>query len=89
MTITHNQKEFIISLDKEAKEILKNGGGQEELLVSLSNRIFEIKGIMDSSTHDELDYYCAQYDGFYYYMKLMEQLAKGCSDGVFDDIIKK
>lgn len=89
LAITDKQKDFIISLDHEAKEILQNGGGQESLLISLSNRIFEIKGIMDSSTHTELDYYCSKYEGFYYYMKLMEQLAQGCADGAFDDIMKK
>ena len=87
MSITVLQKDFIIGMDNTAKQILAHGG-QEELLMSLCNKMTEIKEIMDSSSEGELDYYCDKYDGFYQYMKLLEQLAQGCKDGAFNDILK-
>ena len=55
--------------------------------MSLCNKMEPIKKIMDSASENELNYYCDKYDGFYAYMKLLEQLAQGCADGVFKDII--
>lgn len=86
VALTTSQKEYIVSMDGKAKEVLKHGG-QEALLMSLTNNIFEIQAIMDSTSHDELNYYCRQYDGFYMYMKLLENIAQGCADGIFDDIV--
>ena len=86
MSITKSQKEFIISMDNTAKQILSHGD-QEELLMSLCNKMTEIKDIIDSSSLDELNQYCDQYNGFYQYMKLLEKMAQGCADGVFKDLI--
>lgn len=74
-------------MDNTAKQILSHGG-QEALLMSLCNKMTDIKGIMDAASQDELNRYCDQYDGFYQYMKLLEQIARGCKDGVFNDILK-
>ena len=87
MSLTIAQKEFIINLDSQAKDIIQTSG-QEGLLMSLADKIHDIKNIMDASSHDELDQYCEKYDGFYMYMKLLEQLAQGCADGAFKDLLK-
>ncbi len=87
MALTAAQKDFIILMDVKAKQILKQGG-EAELLMSLFDKMEKIKSIIASSSGDELDQYCEKYDGFYQYMKLLERLAQGASQGVFDDIIK-
>lgn len=86
MPLTQDQINFIRQMDCKAKKILKYGG-QEELLMSLCNKMEAIKKIMDSSSENELNNYCDKYDGFYAYMKLLEQLAQGCANGAFEDII--
>lgn len=86
MPLTQTQINLIKQMDNKAKKILKYGG-QEELLMSLCNKMEPIKKIMDSSSENELNYYCDKYDGFYAYMKLLEQLAQGCANGLFKDII--
>ncbi|MBX9702840.1 MAG: hypothetical protein K2X39_01680 [Silvanigrellaceae bacterium] len=87
MALTNEQKDFIILMDNKAKQILQHGT-QEELLISLCSKMDKIKEIMDSSSKNELDYYCEKYDGFYHYMKLLEQLARGCAEGAFKDLLK-
>ena len=74
-------------MDNQAKQILKQGG-DEELLMSLANKMHQIKEIMDASTEKELNLYCQHYDGFYQYMKLLERIASASSQGVLDDILK-
>jgi len=74
-------------MDSKAKVILEHGG-QEALLMSLCDKMEKIKEIMDASSQNELNQYCTQYEGFYEYMKLLEQLAQGCAQGLFDDVLK-
>ncbi|MBX9703224.1 MAG: hypothetical protein K2X39_03635 [Silvanigrellaceae bacterium] len=76
MALTKEHKDFIILMDSKAKQILQHGS-QEELLISLCSKMDKIKEIMDASSGNELDYYCEKYEGFYHYMKLLEQLAQG------------
>ncbi len=62
MSLTIEQKEFIITLDSQAKDIVQTSG-QEGLLMSLADKIHDIKKVMDALSHDELDQYCEKYDG--------------------------
>lgn len=87
MPLNPSQQAFIAALDNEAKRIIKQGG-QEALLMSLSKIMPTLKDIMDSATKDELNQYCEQYDGFYQYMKLLENMARGISQGTFDGTLK-
>jgi hypothetical protein len=86
LALTLEQKALIQTMNVNAKEILKQGG-QEALLISLCDKMTAIKGIMDASSKAELNQYCKLYEGFHCYMKLLEQLAKGCSEGVFNDLL--
>lgn len=92
MSLIAAQKQFIIKLDQEAKQILRNGG-EEALLMSLceEGKMEVIKEIIDASleNRDELDIYCKQYFGFYRYMELLERMVLGIANGSFDDILKK
>ena len=88
MPITSKQKNFIQLMNSKAKSILEHGG-KEALLMSLCNKMEQIKEIMDASSQDELNRYCTEYEGFYEYMKLLEQLAQGCAQGVFNDVLEE
>lgn len=86
MALTATQKKLIVSMDKDAKRIVKQGG-DEALLMSLAHKMYQIKDIMNSSSEGELNFYCQRYEGFYQYMKLLEKLAVASSQGAFNDII--
>ena len=79
------QKDFIISLHHRAKKILQYGD-EGALMMSLADKRHQIKELIDSVSQEELDQYCESYDGFYRYIKLLERLAQGCADGIFDDL---
>ncbi len=88
MALTTAQKQLIIQLDQEAKQILRESD-EEALLMSLCYKINTINDIIASAEENELNPYYEQYDGFYQYMHLLERLAEGIADGIFDDILKK
>ena len=72
---------LVIRIESLANTILSAGGGDEELLLSLYDVMGDVKKVMDSSTHKELDLLCQQYHGFYRYMKLVEQLCEAIASG--------
>lgn len=88
MPLSQEQIDYIINLDAKGKEIMHHGG-EGALLMSMVDKMPELKKIMDNSTHSELDAYCEKYEGFFYYMKMLEMLAQGCKDGIFNDILEK
>lgn len=74
------QEQCLADIDKRINKILSDGG-DEALLYSLYDFMFDLKKIMDACSHKELDEYCKKYSGFYYCMKLMENMARGIADG--------
>lgn len=80
MALISIQKQDVVDLDIKAKQALQQGG-EEALLMSLCDKMDKIKNIMDSLSEDEFNQYCAQYHGFYRYMKLLEDLASAIADG--------
>jgi hypothetical protein len=86
MPLSKQQIETIKTLDSLAKQILPQGG-EEALLISLATKMEILWPILNGGSQAELDAYCEQYTGFYEYMHLMERVAQGCQDGVFDDVM--
>ena len=79
---SNNPIEAILEdIHDQANDILLSGGGDEELLLSLNGVMGKIKKVMDASTQQEMDGYYEEYSGFYRYMILLDQLAKGIADG--------
>ena len=85
MSLTAKQKDLIVLMDKEAKQLLKHGD-DEMLFISLTHKMPQIKEIMNSSSEDELNFYCQRYEGFYQYMKLLERMAEASLQGAFHDL---
>ncbi len=77
MQVILNLTHLVQRVDSHAQSIFVQGGGDEALLMSLHDLMGDIKKIMDSNTHDAIDLFCQQYDGFYRYMKLLESVAIG------------
>jgi hypothetical protein len=73
-------KQLVIHIDNRVNQILASGG-DEKLLISLYDIMGDLKNIMDSSSSQELDAYCQQYNGFFHAMKLLENMAAGIAAG--------
>ncbi len=86
MALTATQQNYIAELDRQAKQIL-NQGGESALLMSLADKMANIKLILDVATKEELNRYCGQYEGFYRYMKMMERLAMAAASDDLDSVL--
>jgi hypothetical protein len=81
MPLTEQQTRLAATIDRHVKRILAQGGGNEELLMSLAHHMRTFKQVMDLSTGEEMNMLCQRYDGFYRFAKLLERLAEGIADG--------
>jgi hypothetical protein len=81
MTSNKEIEHIVENINNHANDILANGGGDKELLLSLSDMMDEIKKVMDASTQKELNDYGQKYNAFYRYGRLLEKLASGIADG--------
>lgn len=81
MALSQQQKELIINVDEKVKAVLSASGDDKTLLIKLFEFMPRIRAIIDSASKKELDMYCYEYDGFYHYMKVLENLAQHIADG--------
>lgn len=70
------KKQLILKIDKNVKEILSDGGSIEDILVFFADSMDEIfKHIILCTPQGVLGGYCRDYDGFYTFMKILEDIA--------------
>ena len=81
MGLTEQQIRLASTIDQHVKQLIANGGGDKELLLSMPDYMATFKQVMDASTKDEMDELCERYSGFYRFGKLLESLAEGIADG--------
>jgi hypothetical protein len=81
MPLTEQQTQLAGTIDRHVKHVLAQGGGDEELLMSLADHMGTFKQLMDLSTGEEMNVLCQRYDGFYRFANLLERLAEGIADG--------
>ena len=81
MPLTEQQTRLAVSIDRHVNSVVASGGGDEELLVSLHDHMGTFKQLLDTRSREDMDILCQQYDGFYRFAKLLENLAQGIADG--------
>ena len=81
MPLTEQQTRLAGTIDRHVKHILAQGGGDEELLMSLADHMGTFKQSRDMSTGEEMNMLCQRYEGFYRFANLLERLAEGIADG--------
>ncbi len=81
MPLTEQQTRLAGAIDRHVRHVLAQGGGDEELLMSLADHLGTFKQVLDLSTGEEMDALCQRYEGFYRFAKLLERLAQGLADG--------
>lgn len=74
-------EELVSSIDEQVNKVLSEGGDVIVLLTSFAERMNDVWKIMHTTTEDELNLYCQRYKGFYYLMKVLEEMALGISEG--------
>lgn len=81
MALTTNQIELAGTIDAYVQQIVAGGGGDEEILRTMSDYMAPFKQLLDMSSRQEMDLLCQQYAGFNRFARLLEQMAQGIADG--------
>ena len=81
MSLKPEQINLISLIDQKVKDILSSGGNEISVMISLLEEMPQIKTIIDSADKEEFNKYCDSYDGFYRYMKILENTAGAIANG--------
>ena len=63
MPLTEQHIRLAVTIDRHVNQVLASGGGDEELLLSMSDHMGTFKQLLDMCSHGEIDILCQQYDG--------------------------
>jgi len=81
MALTDQQINLTKRIDQHVEHVIRDGGADEELLLSMGDYMGTFKQVMDMSTHEEMQLLGEQYPGFYRFAKLLEAMAEGIQNG--------
>ena len=81
MSLTTEQINLISFIDQKVKSILIDGGNEISIMIELLDEMPKIKTVIDSAAKEELNKYCNSYEGFYRYMKILEDTANAIASG--------
>lgn len=81
MNIKADQLNIVKRIDKHVNTFPDNELGNTQLLTTVYDHMVSFKLVMDSTTQAQMDYFTQEYEGFYRFSKLLEQMAQGISDG--------
>jgi len=81
MSLTENQTRLAVTIDRHVNQVIANGGGDKELLESMYDQMGTFRQVLDTCSGEDIDILCQQYEGFYRFAKLLENLALGIADG--------
>ena len=81
MPLKPEQINLISFIDQKVKDILSSGGNEISVMISLLDEMPRVKTIIDSADKEELNKYCDSHDGFYQYMKILENTASAIASG--------
>jgi hypothetical protein len=81
VALSEQQTRLAVTIDRHVNQVIASGGGDEALLVSLPDHMGTFKQLLDTCSREDMDILCQQYDGFYHFAKLLENLAQGIADG--------
>ena len=93
MTLTHRQLEIATQIDQDVQRMGQQAktleAGQEAVIELMLKHMHGFKHLLDTLDSHGMNQVCEDYPGFYIFAQMMERIAEGCRDGVFDDIINK
>jgi hypothetical protein len=81
MALSVEQIDLIFFIDQKVKKIISNGGNEISVMMSMLDEMPRIKTlIIDSTDKEEINKYCDSYEGFYKYMKILEDTANAIAN---------
>ena len=93
MTLTNRQIEIATQIDQDVQKAGQKAktleAGEEAVIELMPKHMLGFKHMLDTLDSDGINQVCEEYPGFYIFAQMMERIAEGCRDGVFDDILNQ
>lgn len=93
MNFTTYQMQIATLIDTQVARIIKSSKTEQEvdeaIIEMFPDYKDEFKHLLDTLDSDGINALCGQFSGFYRFTKMMERIAEGCRDGLFDDFISQ
>lgn len=81
MPLTAEQLRVASKIDKKVGKLLNRQCGDLAIMGEMADDMPAFKILLDTSARSELDALCGRFPGFYYYMKVLETVAKKLKSG--------
>jgi hypothetical protein len=81
MTLTAEQVQIASRIDRQVKQVFRNGGNEATVLKALYDDMPGFKRLIDTAGPGDMDELCERFDGFYRYAKIIEDLASAIESG--------
>ncbi len=93
MDLTERQLQIASQIDRDVMSIgqkAKSKDAADEAVIELMPKYMDgFKHLLDTLDSNGMNQVATDFPGFYIFAKMMERIATGCRDGLFDDIIAK
>ena len=90
MHLTAYQMQIATLIHNQVIAITEKGANEEKIDEAIAGMMPDymdgFKHLLDSLGSDGMNQLCEEFPGFYRFTKMMERIAEGCRDGIFDDI---
>jgi len=80
MNINSTQLNLVKRIDNHVNKFPDTDTGNAQLLTTIYAYMESFKQIMDSTNQAQMGYLISEYDGFFRFAKLLEQMAEGISN---------
>ena len=93
MNFTARQLQIATSIDNQVTRIIetrKTSQAVDEAIIEMMPDYLQgFKHLLDTLGSDGMNKLCEEFSGFYRFARMMERIAEGCRDGIFDDVIPR
>ena len=81
MSISKKQLKIAQRIDTDVNKLRLNGSNDMEILGEMSGCMLDVKKLLDANDSDVLNELCNRYEGFYYFVNILENLAGAIESG--------
>jgi len=81
MLLSESQLRVASKIDKKVGKLMDRGYTDLAIMGELADEMPAFKTLLDTSSRSEMDALCARFSGFYYYMKILETVARQLKSG--------
>lgn len=72
MSLSSEQEQLVVYIDQQVRQSLSDTGSPAEILMGLALHMKEVKELIDEIQENERAVYCQKYEGFHFFITLLE-----------------